>query len=54
MAEEKCLRLLRDSNKPYNVQGVADMLATAGVKKVGRGTEQAWRQAAAGLRHAVP
>lgn len=33
MAEERCLRLLCDSNRPFNVQGVADMLATQGVKK---------------------
>jgi hypothetical protein len=32
-AEALCLALLTESNKPYNVQGVADMLATRGVKK---------------------
>lgn len=33
MAEAKVLALLKESNKPYNVQSVADMLATQGVKK---------------------
>lgn len=34
MAEAKILNLLTESNKPYNVQGVADMLATqVGSKK---------------------
>ncbi|KAK2079777.1 hypothetical protein QBZ16_002172 [Prototheca wickerhamii] len=33
MAEAKCLALLRDSNKPYNVQGASDMLASQGFKK---------------------
>jgi hypothetical protein len=33
MAEHKILNLLKSTNKPYNVQGVADMLATQGIKK---------------------
>lgn len=33
MAEAKVLHLLKSTNKPYNVQGVADMLASQGIKK---------------------
>jgi 26S proteasome regulatory subunit, ATPase 3, interacting protein len=33
MAEDKCYKLLKENNKPYNVQGVSDMLASQGVKK---------------------
>ena len=32
-AESKYLQLLTSNNKPYNVQGVSDMLASQGVKK---------------------
>ena len=33
-AQQLCLKLLKETNKPYNVQGVADMLASQGVKKM--------------------
>jgi hypothetical protein len=33
MAEELILRLFLETNRPRNVQGVSDMLATQGVKK---------------------
>jgi 26S proteasome regulatory subunit (ATPase 3-interacting protein) len=31
--EQLCLALIKEGNKPYNVQGVSDMLASKGVKK---------------------
>ncbi len=33
MAEQKVLQLMTQHNKPFNVQGLADFLATQGVKK---------------------
>ncbi|KAL4860195.1 Homologous-pairing protein 2 [Chlorella vulgaris] len=35
MAEALVLQLVKGQNRPYHVQGVADMLATKGVKKAG-------------------
>ncbi|KDD73634.1 hypothetical protein H632_c1979p0 [Helicosporidium sp. ATCC 50920] len=33
MTEASCLKLITEANKPYNAQGVADMLACQGFKK---------------------